>query len=94
MSSLPRAGSWSTFISWESSPASFKGSAQRMGVLKQSPTGAHYTAPSGWGAAGSDEKQGRQRSGAAAPDASLTSPCMASPSLPSSNWMMQLPASS
>lgn len=94
MSSLPRAGSWSTFVPWESSLASFKGSAQRMGVLKQRPTGAHYTAPSGWGGAGSEEKQGMPRSGAAAPDASLTSPGMASPSLPSSDWMMQLPASS
>ena len=65
-----------------------------MGVLKQLPTGAHYTTPSGRGAAGSEEKQGMQRSGAAAPEASLISPCMASPSLPSSNWMMQLPASS
>ena len=74
MSSLPRAGSWGTFISWESSPASFKGSAQRMGILKQSPTAAHYTAPRGWGGAGGEEKQGTQGSGAAAPGASLTSP--------------------
>lgn len=49
---------------------------------------------SGWGGAGGEEKQGTQGSGAASPGASPISPCLASPSLPSSNWMMPLPASS
>lgn len=93
MSSLPRAGSWSTFVPWESSYI-LHGQCLKNGSPEAATTGAHYTAPSGGVGQGGGEAGMKEDVELQPPDASLTPPRHGISFFPSSEWMMQLPASS